>query len=156
VENVEIMSDIERIQLFENKRVRTVWVEDEDKWYFVLEDVIEILTESTDPKQYVKRMKLRDPELAKGWVQIVPLLPIKTEGGPQKMRCANLEGMFRIIQSIPSKKAEPIKIWIAQVAQTTRREVEKRIGHSVIPPEKAIDHIKSPEEIQFSDEQKGE
>ena len=60
-ENDGNMSDIEKIQLFENKKVRTVWVEDEDKWYFVLEDVIEVLTESTDPKQYVKRMKLRDP-----------------------------------------------------------------------------------------------
>ena len=125
------MSDIERIQLFENKRVRTVWVEDEDKWYFVLEDVIEILTESTDPKQYVKRMKLRDPELAKGWVQIVPLLPIKTEGGPQKMRCANLEGMFRIIQSIPSKKAEPFRRWMAKVAA-------ERINQ-MIDPERSID-----------------
>lgn len=103
------MSDIEKIQLFESKKVQTLWVEEEDKWYFVLEDVIGILTESTDPKQYIKRMKLRDPELAKGWVQIVPLLSIQTEGGPQKMRCANLEGMFRIIQSIPSKKAEPFK-----------------------------------------------
>lgn len=110
------MSDIEKIQLFESKRVRTLWVEEEDKWYFVLEDVIGILTESIDPKQYIKRMKLRDPELAKGWVQIVPLLSIQTEGGPQKMRCANLEGMFRIIQSIPSKKAEPFKRWMARIA----------------------------------------
>ena len=125
------MSDIEKIQLFESKKVRTVWVEEEDKWFFVLEDVIKVLTESTDPKQYVKRMKLRDPELAKGWVQIVPLLTIKTEGGPQKMRCANLEGMFRIIQSIPSKKAEPFKRWMAQVAA-------ERINQ-MIDPERSID-----------------
>ena len=125
------MSDIEKIQLFESKSVRTLWVEEEDKWYFVLEDVIGILTESTDPKQYIKRMKLRDPELAKGWVQIVPLLSIRTEGGPQKMRCANLEGMFRIIQSIPSKKAEPFKRWMAQVAA-------ERINQ-MIDPERSID-----------------
>ena len=125
------MSDIEKIQLFESKKVRTVWVEEEDKWFFVLEDVIKVLTESTDPKQYVKRMKLRDPELAKGWVQIVPLLTIKTEGGPQKMRCANLEGMLRIIQSIPSKKAEPFKRWMAQVAA-------ERINQ-MIDPERSID-----------------
>ena len=116
VEKDDAMSDIEKIQLFESKKIRTVWVEKEEKWYFAIEDVVEALTESRDPKQYVKRMKLRDPELAKGWVQIVPLLTIMTEGGPQKMRCANLEGMFRIIQSIPSKKAEPIKVWMAQVA----------------------------------------
>ena len=125
------MSDIEKIQLFESKKVRTLWVEEEDKWYFVLEDVIGILTESTDPKQYIKRMKLRDPELAKGWVQIVPLLSRQTEGGPQKMRCANLEGMFRIIQSIPSKKAEPFKRWMAQVAA-------ERINQ-MIDPERSID-----------------
>lgn len=125
------MSDIEKIQLFESKKVRTLWVEEEDKWYFVLEDVIGILTESTDPKQYIKRMKLRDPELAKGWVQIVPLLSIQTDGGPQKMRCANLEGMFRIIQSIPSKKAEPFKRWMAQVAA-------ERINQ-MIDPERSID-----------------
>jgi hypothetical protein len=68
------MSDIEKIQLFEGRTVRSVWVESEEKWYFVIEDVIKVLTDSQDPKQYVKRMKLRDPELAKGWVQIVPLL----------------------------------------------------------------------------------
>ena len=124
VENDDAMSDIEKIQLFESKRFRTLWVEEEDKWYFVLEDVIGILTESTDPKQYIKRMKLRDPELAKGWVQIVPLLSIQTDGGPQKMRCANLEGMFRIIQSIPSKKAEPFKRWMARVASERIDEIQ--------------------------------
>ena len=284
------MSDLEKIQLFEKKKIRTVWVEKEEKWYFAIEDVIGALIDSKDPKQYVKRMKLRDPELAKGWVHIVPLLTIMTKGGPQKMRCANLEGMLRIIQSVSSKKAEPFKQWMAQVAaerinqaidpersidqavadyrrlgyseawinrriktieirkgltdewkrggvtkevdfafltdlmsktwsglttreykkykgltkenlrdnmtnmelllnalaeetateiskqrnpeglsenagvakegaevaKATRKEVEKRIGHSVVSPEKAIDYIKSPEEIPFPDEQKGE
>ncbi len=125
------MSDIEKIQLFEDKKIRTVWVEKEEKWYFVVEDVIEVLTESRDPKQYVKRMKLRDPELSKGWVQIVPLLSIMTEGGPQKMRCANIEGMFRIIQSVSSKKAEPFKRWMAQVAA-------ERINQ-MIDPERSFD-----------------
>lgn len=125
------MSDIEKIQLFEQKKIRTVWVEKEEKWYFAVEDVIEALIESKDPKQYVKRMKLRDSELAKGWVQIVPLLTIMTEGGPQKMRCANMEGMFRIIQSVSSKKAEPFKRWMAQVAA-------ERINQA-IDPERSID-----------------
>ena len=125
------MSDIEKIQLFENKKIRTVWVENEEEWFFAVEDVIEALIESKDPKQYVKRMKLRDPELAKGWVQIVPLLSIMTEGGPQKMRCANMKGMFRIIQSVSSKKAEPFKRWMAQVAA-------ERINQA-IDPERSID-----------------
>lgn len=118
------MSDLEKIQLFEGQRIRSLWKEDEEKWYFVVEDVIEALTDSRDPKQYVKRMKLRDPELAKGWVQIVPLLSIMTDGGPQKMRCANTEGMFRIIQSIPSKKAEPFKQWMARVASERIDEIQ--------------------------------
>ena len=125
------MSDIEKIQLFEQKKIRTVWVEKEEKWYFAVEDVIKALVDSRDPKQYVKRMKLRDPELAKGWVQIVPLLTIMTEGGPQKMRCANMEGIFRIIQSVSSKKAEPFKQWMAKVAA-------ERINQA-IDPERSID-----------------
>ena len=125
------MSDIEKIQLFEQKKIRTVWVEKEEKWYFAVEDVIRALVDSRDPKQYVKRMKLRDPELAKGWVQIVPLLTIMTEGGPQKMRCANMEGIFRIIQSVSSKKAEPFKQWMAKVAA-------ERINQA-IDPERSID-----------------
>src|SRR5258706_5022769 len=60
------------------------------------------LIESSDPKQYINRMRSRDPELAKGWVQIVHTLPIATTGGMQKINCANTEGVFRIIQSIPS------------------------------------------------------
>ena len=65
------MSDI---KLFENKQIRTVWDEQAQKWYFVVEDVVAVLTDSNDPKQYVKRMRQRDPELARGWVQIVPTL----------------------------------------------------------------------------------
>ena len=125
------MADVDKIQLFEDKKIRTVWVEKEEKWYFAVEDVIEVLTESRDPKQYVKRMKLRDPELSKGWVQIVPLLTVMTEGGPQKMRCASIEGMFRIIQSVSSKKAEPFKRWMSAVAA-------ERINQA-IDPERSID-----------------
>nr|WP_199082828.1 hypothetical protein [Pedobacter sp. ASV19] len=62
------------VRLFENKQVRSVWNEEEQKWYFVVEDVIGILTDSNDPKQYVKKMRQRDEQLAKGWVQIVPTL----------------------------------------------------------------------------------
>ena len=62
------------IKLFENKRVRTVWNEADEKWYFVVEDVVAVLTDSLDPKQYIKRIRQRDTELAKGWVQIVPTL----------------------------------------------------------------------------------
>ncbi|MBP9925039.1 MAG: hypothetical protein KBF45_03540 [Cyclobacteriaceae bacterium] len=69
------------IKLFESKRVRSVWNKKEQKWYFVVEDVVAVLTDSNDPKQYIKRMGQRDLELAKGWVQIVPTLSVDTAGG---------------------------------------------------------------------------
>jgi hypothetical protein len=90
----------------------------------VVEDVVAALTDSRDPKQYIQRMKHRDPELAKGWVQIVHTLSIPTAGGPQQMLCGNTEGLFRIIQSIPSPKAEPFKRWLARVGYERIQEIE--------------------------------
>jgi DNA-damage-inducible protein D len=107
------------IKLFDSKQIRTVWNEADRKWYFVVEDVVLVLTDSNDPKQYVKRLRQRDKELAQGWVQIVPTLGVETAGGKQKMGCANAQGLLRIIQSIPSPKAEPFKLWLAQ-PNTTR------------------------------------
>jgi DNA-damage-inducible protein D len=112
------------IKLFESKQIRTVWNESDQKWYFVVEDVVAVLTESSDPKQYIKRMRQRDEELAKGWVQIVPTLSVDTAGGKQKMGCANAKGLLRIIQSIPSPKAEPFKLWLAQVGSDRLDEIE--------------------------------
>lgn len=112
------------IKIFEEKQIRSVWNESDHKQYFVVEDVVAALTDSNDPKQYVKRMKQRDPELAKGWVQIVPTLSVETPGGKQKMSCANVQGLLRIIQSIPSPKAEPFKLWLAKVGQERLEEIE--------------------------------
>lgn len=112
------------IKLFESKQIRSTWNEQEQKWYFVVEDVVAVLTDSNDPKQYVKRMRQRDAELAKGWVQIVPTLRVDTSGGKQKMGCANAKGILRIIQSIPSPKAEPFKLWLAQVGSDRLDEIE--------------------------------
>ena len=112
------------IKLFENNRVRTVWNEADEKWYFVVEDVVALLTDSRDTKQYIKRLRQRDTELAKGWVQIVPTLAVETAGGKQKMGCANAKGLLRIIQSLPSPKAEPFKLWLAQVGSDRLDEIE--------------------------------
>ena len=109
------MSDIEKIQLFEDQKVRTIWVESDEKWYFSIKDVVLIFAGAKDPKDYLSKMRRREPELAKGWGQIVHPLVVRTPGGPQKENFADLEGMFRIILSIPSKKAEPFKRWLAQV-----------------------------------------
>jgi hypothetical protein len=113
-----------QIKLFENKQIRSVWNETEEKWYFSVQDVIEVLTDSADPKQYIKKMRSRDPELAKGWVQFVPTLWIDTPGGKQKMNCANSESLLRIIQSIPSPKAEPFKLWLAKIGAERMAEIE--------------------------------
>ncbi|MEI8046359.1 MAG: Bro-N domain-containing protein [Bacteroidota bacterium] len=112
------------IKLFESKQIRTVWNEVDQKWYFVVEDVVLVLTESKDPKQYIKRMRQRDSELAKGWVQFVPTLFVGTAGGKQRMGCADAKGLLRIIQSIPSPKAEPFKLWLAQVGSDRLDEIE--------------------------------
>jgi DNA-damage-inducible protein D len=112
------------IKLFQSKQIRTVWNETDQKWYFVVEDVIGVLTESKDPKQYLKRMRQRDTELAKGWVQFVPTLWVETTGGRQRMGCANAKGLLRIIQSIPSPNAEPFKLWLAQVGSDRLDEIE--------------------------------
>ena len=112
------------IKLFQDKKIRSIWNDEEEQWYFVVEDVVAALTDSADPKQYVKRMKQRDSELAKGWVQIVPTLVVQTSGGKQRMNCANVKGLFRIIQSIPSPKAEPFKQWLAHVGYERLLEIE--------------------------------
>ena len=110
------MTKKQSIQLFEAKKVRTVMDDEQEKWYFCVIDVVEVLTDSKDPQGYVKKMKQRDPLLAKGWGQIVTPLSVQTAGGPQKVNCATTEGIFRIIQSIPSRNAEPFKKWMAEVA----------------------------------------
>jgi DNA-damage-inducible protein D len=111
-----------KISILRNREIRKTIYQGE--WWFVIEDVVLALIDSHDPKQYIQRMKYRDPELNKGWVQIVHTLPIKTPGGKQSMVCANTEGIFRIIQSIPSPKAEPFKRWLARVGYERVQEIE--------------------------------
>ena len=104
------------IKVFEGKNVRVVWNEDEEKFYFSVADIVEVLTESTDVKQYIKRMRSRDPELDSSWGTICTPTRMKAADGKfYKTQAADLEGIFRIIQSVPSKKAEPIKQWLAEV-----------------------------------------
>ena len=111
-----------KMAVFKGKGIRRTLYKNE--WWFVIEDVVLALIDASDAKQYIQRMKQRDPELAKGWVQIVHTLEVPTEGGHQKMNCANTEGIFRIIQSIPSPKAEPFKRWLAKVGYERVQEIE--------------------------------
>lgn len=110
------------IALFEQKEVRKVWYD--GQWYFVLEDIVFILTNSVNTKDYINKMKRRDPELKKGWGQIVHTLWTETSWWRQKMNCIHTEWAFRIIQSIPSPKAEPFKQWLAKVWYERVQEIE--------------------------------
>jgi DNA-damage-inducible protein D len=110
------------IALFNQKEIRRTWHNNE--WWFSVADVVAALTDSINPTDYIKKMRSRDKELAKGWGQIVPPLWMQTNGGKQKVNCANTEGLFRIIQSIPSPKAEPFKLWLAKVGYERMQEIE--------------------------------
>ena len=110
------------IAVFQESTIRRTWHSEE--WWFAIVDVVAILTDSVQPEGYVKDLRRRDPELAKGWGQIATPLAVKTAGGAQRVNCANTEGLFRIIQSIPSPKAEPFKRWLAQVGYERVKEIE--------------------------------
>jgi hypothetical protein len=112
------------IKLFENKSIRSTWNEEEENWYFVVADVVEVLTDTLNPSDYIKKMRKRDEALSKGWGQIVTPLSIETAGGRQKLNCADTQGLLRIIQSIPSPKAEPFKLWLAQVGSERLDEMQ--------------------------------
>jgi len=113
-----------KIKLFESKQIRSVWNEFDQKWYFVLVDVVQVLTETTNPTDYIKKMRKRDELLSQGWGQLVTPLLVETAGGKQKLNCANAQGLLRIIQSIPSPKAEPFKLWLAKVGSERLEEIE--------------------------------
>jgi DNA-damage-inducible protein D len=116
------MENIAKIALFKKKEIRKTIHNGE--WYFVIVDIIEALTDSTNPSGYLKDLRRRDIEVEKGWGQIATPLSIMTAGGLQKIVCANTEGIFRIIQSIPSSKAEPFKRWLAKTGYERIQEIE--------------------------------
>ena len=112
--------------LFEERPVRRVFHNEE--WWFVLTDIVSALTDSPAPSDYLKKLRRRDPSLAeafKGGGQIVPplALPFETEGGVQRLQCWNVPGVLRLIQSIPSPKAEPFKRWLAKVGYERLQEI---------------------------------
>ena len=126
------MDENNSIQLFEDRKIRTAWDEEKEEWYFSVQDVVAVLSESADPKQYIKKMRARDPQLSANWGTIcTPVQMLAADGKQRKVQAANTEGILRIIQSIPSPKAEPFKRWLAQIG---RERIEETID-----PEQAID-----------------
>ena len=120
--STEINRSGRAIVLFEGREVRRVWHEGE--WYYCVADVVQVLTDTVNVTDYIKKMRSRDATLSEGWGQIVTPLSVETAGGVQKMNCANTKNILRIIQSIPSKKAEPFKQWLAQVGKERLDEIE--------------------------------
>jgi len=118
----EAKTEESRIVVFQERTIRRTWHNNE--WWFSVLDVVGVLTDSANPADYIKKIRGRDSELAKGWGQIVTPLVLETEGGAQRTNCANTEGIFRIIQSIPSPKAEPFKRWLAKVGYERVKEIE--------------------------------
>jgi len=119
------MSEENKIQLFENQNVRTHWDEKNEKWFFSVQDIVQILSESNDVKQYIKKMRSRNTELNNNWGTICTPVEMKaTDGKKRKIQAADTEGILRIIQSIPSKKAEPFKQWLAKVGAERIEETE--------------------------------
>lgn len=97
-----------KLAIFKGKEIRRTLHDEE--WWFSVADIVEVLTSSADPRQYIKRMRQRDTELNSYWGTICTPLPLQApDGKTRKTNCANTEGIFRIIQSIPSPKAEPFK-----------------------------------------------
>ena len=126
------MDENNRIQLFEDKRIRTVWDAEQEEWYFSVVDVIGLLTDSSNPTDYLKKMRKRDELLGSYIGTNCPQVAMETATGKlRKTLAANTEQILRIIQSIPSPKAEPFKIWLAQVG---RERIEETID-----PELTID-----------------
>lgn len=112
-----------KLVVFKEKKIRRTLHNDE--WWFSVVDVVLALTDSADPRQYMKRMRQRDKELNTYWGTICTPLPLPAaDGKMRKINCANTEGLFRIIQSIPSPKAEPFKRWLAKVGYERVQEIE--------------------------------
>jgi len=120
---MEEIEKINKIAIFKGGKIRKVIHDNE--WWFCVSDVVEVLTESKDVKQYIKKLRKRDLVLGSKWGTIcTPLEMIAYDGRKRKMNCANTEGIFRIIQSIPSPKAEPFKRWLAKVGYERIQEIE--------------------------------
>ncbi|GHT43068.1 hypothetical protein AGMMS49965_16030 [Bacteroidia bacterium] len=104
------------ITFYENQPIRSVVDEIDGTWYFVAKDIILVLVNSRDPKQYLKKLRMRNERFAKEWANIAPFFPIETAGSLQLMACVNGCGLARLIQALPtSHRTRPYKQWLAQI-----------------------------------------
>ena len=136
---------MQELKIFEERQIRTVWDEVQEKWYFCINDIVAVLTDCKDPADYFKKVRKRDPELD-SFVRgtICPSHQfVSTDGKKHSAKCMDLQSMLRLVQSIPSKKAEPIKRWLAEVGAERIKQMQdpelgiqqslmdyKRLGYS--------------------------
>ena len=126
------MAQNDKIQLFEDKRIRTAWDEEKEEWYFSIVDVVAVLTDSPNPQTYWRVLKKRLKDEGNETVTSCNALKMTAADGKRRLTdVADTEQLLRIIQSIPSPKAEPFKLWLAQVG---RERIEETID-----PELTID-----------------
>lgn len=117
-----MVEELNKIAIFQKKEIRRTIFNNE--WWFAIVDVIAVLTDSTDVRQYIKKMRKRDPELDIFWGTNCTPLEIETNGKKREITCTNAEGIFRIVQSISSPKAEPFKRWLAKVGYERIQEID--------------------------------
>lgn len=145
------MTQRHQIQLFEEKKVRTAWDDEQERWYFSIVDVCGVLTDS-DYQAARKYWKVLKGRLKKeGNETVTNCYQLKMKAPDGKMRStdvADTEQLFRLVQSIPSKKAESFKQWMAQVAGDARKKLEAQVGHSVISPAKASDYLPPVKDVE--------
>ena len=123
---------MDEIKLYENKEIRSIWDEEKEEWYFSVVDVVAVLSESKNPTDYLKKMRKRDEQLALYIGTNCPQVEMKSSSGKKrKILAGNMKDIFRIVQSIPSQKAEPFKLWLAEVGK-------ERIDE-IVDPELTID-----------------
>ena len=119
------MTKVNAIQLFENKKVRTIWDAEQEKWFISIIDVIEVLTNSPNPRKYWSVLKLRLKKEGSQLATNCSQLKMQSSDGKfYKTDVADTEQLFRLIQSIPSPKAEPFKLWLAQIASDRLDEMQ--------------------------------
>jgi hypothetical protein len=126
----------DKILVFENRKVRSVWDDEKEEWFFSIVDVVAVLSDSANPTDYLKKMRKREPDLGTYLGTNCPQIVMTTESGKKRKTLAGTaEHILRVVQSIPSPKAEPLKRWLAQVGA-------ERINEE-IDPQKAIDRARA-------------
>ena len=128
------MDENNSIQLFEDRKIRTAWDEEKEEWYFSVQDVVAVLSESTDPKQYIKKMRTRDPQLSANWGTIcTPVQMPAADGKMRKIQAANTEGLLRIIQSIPSPRQNLLSVgWPKLAVNASKKRLTQNRQSTVL------------------------